>query len=328
MESSQFNHSLLSDKAILHHLERGTVIIDPFIPEHLSTSSYDVTLGEYYFRESCIENYIADPSSNMQFRRNIRYYNPYSQDHIEKVWGKPLRANHPEVALENIDPGDKVIWLGPGETILAHTNEFIGGRESVTTMMKARSSMGRNFVEVCKCAGWGDVGFFGRWAMEITNNSRYHAIPLVVGRRIAQIIFFDTDGILDKDYAQTGKYQSSQDLSELKASWTPELLLPKMYKDRTMWILPENRRTITNLQEKLMTLIQVTKNLDYEQAFDLVKRYVTVHNAVYYGIRDYADITDIIVLDKGESHVIPDYSFPYHWHFVWYGGEEIELWNH
>jgi hypothetical protein len=40
-----------------------------------------------------------------------------------------------------------------GKTILGHTNEFLGGRGSVTTMMKARSSMGRNFIEVCKCAG-------------------------------------------------------------------------------------------------------------------------------------------------------------------------------
>ena len=47
--------------------------------------------------------------------------------------------------------------LHPGETILAHTQEFIGGRECVTTMMKARSSLGRVFVAVCKCAGWGDV---------------------------------------------------------------------------------------------------------------------------------------------------------------------------
>ncbi|MCX8513508.1 MAG: hypothetical protein ORN26_00305 [Candidatus Pacebacteria bacterium] len=43
--------------------------------------------------------------------------------------------------------------MRPGETILAHTNEFIGGRNHITTMMKARSSMGRSFIEVCKCAG-------------------------------------------------------------------------------------------------------------------------------------------------------------------------------
>jgi len=52
--------------------------------------------------------------------------------------------------LENIGPDDRIIWIKPGETILGHTLEFIGGRKSVTTMMKARSSMGRNFIEVCK----------------------------------------------------------------------------------------------------------------------------------------------------------------------------------
>jgi hypothetical protein len=30
------------------------------------------------------------------------------------------------VQLENIFPDDRIIWLAPGETILAHTNEFIG----------------------------------------------------------------------------------------------------------------------------------------------------------------------------------------------------------
>ena len=96
--------------------------------------------------------------------------------------------------------------LLPGETILAHTNEFIGGRDCVTTKMKARSSMGRYFIEVCKCAGWGDVGYINRWTMEITNNSKNYIIPLVVGRRIAQMIFFETGPILEKDYTDTGKY--------------------------------------------------------------------------------------------------------------------------
>ena len=54
------------------------------------------------------------------------------------------------VSLDNISPQDRIIWLKPGETILGHTNEFLGGRKTVTTMMKARSSMGRNFIEVCK----------------------------------------------------------------------------------------------------------------------------------------------------------------------------------
>ena len=133
--------------------------------------------------------------------------------------------------LENIHPDDLIIWIRPGETILGHTQEWIGGRKTVTTMMKARSSIGRNFIEVCKCAGWGDIGYVNRWTMEITNNSRFYCIPLVVGRRISQIIFFDSDGS-SVDYADSGKYQTTTDIEKLKANWTPYSMLPKMFLDR------------------------------------------------------------------------------------------------
>ena len=142
--------SVLSDKAILQHLTLGTVVIHPLILENLSTSSYDVTLGENYYREC---DYQSGETS---------IYNPYSKSDVERVWGKPQVAHcarewlHSQQrggqALENIAPLDKIIWLKPGETILAHTREFIGGHTSVTTMMKARSSMGRSYIEVCKCA--------------------------------------------------------------------------------------------------------------------------------------------------------------------------------
>ena len=131
-----------------------------------------------------------------------------------------------------ISPDDKVILLEPGETILAHTNEFIGGKDHITTMMKARSSLGRNFIEVCKCAGWGDVGYTNRWTMEITNNSRHYAIPLVVGRRIAQIVFFETGPIDGADYNSKGKYNSSTDLTKMKKDWHPTMMLPRLYNDR------------------------------------------------------------------------------------------------
>lgn len=79
---------------------------------------------------------------------------------VKHVWGESHEAEtaaswteRTGQPLDNIKPDDLIIWIKPGETILCHTNEFIGGRSSVTTMMKARSSMGRNFIEVCKCAG-------------------------------------------------------------------------------------------------------------------------------------------------------------------------------
>jgi dCTP deaminase len=131
-----------------------------------------------------------------------------------------------------IAPDDKIILLAPGETILGHTQEFIGGRTHVTTMMKARSSLGRSFISVCKCAGWGDVGYTNRWTMEIQNTSARYYIPLVVGRRIAQIVFFETGPILGDDYSATGKYTSSTKISVLKKSWKPEMMLPRLYLDR------------------------------------------------------------------------------------------------
>lgn len=69
----------------------------------------------------------------------------------------------------------------------------------------------------------GDVGYVNRWTMEITNNSKNYIIPLVVGRRIAQIIFFETGPILERDYTTTGKYASSTDIKELKKAWKPEV---------------------------------------------------------------------------------------------------------
>lgn len=217
----------LSDKTILEQMEKGDIIIEPFKKENLATSSYDVSLGEWYFREKKPENFFG-------------IYNIYNKSHTDKVWGIiPLQAERAvdilkllPADLDGINKDDKVIILEPGETILAHTEEFIGGKNHITTMMKARSSLGRNFIEVCKCAGWGDVGYTNRWTMEITNNSRHYSIPLVVGRRIAQIIFFETGPVLENDYTKSGKYQSGAPLSEIKKSWKPENMLPKLYDDR------------------------------------------------------------------------------------------------
>jgi len=132
--------------------------------------------------------------------------------------------------------------LRPGTTVQARTAEdgsllsmwFIGGRDHITTMMKARSSLGRSFIEVCKCAGWGDVGYINRWTMEITNNSRFFSIPLVVGRRVAQMVFYEVAPLAKNqiDYVgEGGKYQRSQDVEEVKRTWHPQMMLPRMHHD-------------------------------------------------------------------------------------------------
>lgn len=224
-------NSILSDKDIFENLGQD-IIIYPFCYHNLSTSSYDVTLGENYYRE------------NFYLENTPKLFNPYSKNMVEKVWGTPKKAlkikdmiknNLVSINLndlENISENDKIILIYPGETILAHTNEFIGGKKNITTMMKARSSLGRSFIEVCKCAGWGDVGYTNRWTMEITNNSKNHIIPLVVGRRISQIIFLRTGTIANDQYETNGKYQKSETIENLISHWKPEDMLPKLYLDK------------------------------------------------------------------------------------------------
>lgn len=206
--------SVLTNKEIKEYIEKGDIYISDFDEDQLSNTSYDVTLGEFFYKES----------------KNMDYYNPYNKESVLSTW-EFCQAKSGYENIPGIDKDNKIIILNPGETILAHTNEYIGARKNATTMMKAKSSMGRSFIEVCKCAGWGDVGYINRWTMEITNNSKNHIIPLIVGKKIAQIIFFKTNDLLDNtSYEVKGHYQESCDIDFLIKNWTPESMLPKLYK--------------------------------------------------------------------------------------------------
>jgi dCTP deaminase len=227
---------VLSDAEVLAAIDVGHVLIHPFDRAQLSTSSYDVRLGEWYYREQ------VPPLGGDVF-------NVLDQGQVAAVWGDPQRAEravdalerHPGASVEGVGADDRVIMLAPGESILAHTQEFIGGRAynedrmrrrhpagGVTTMMKARSSIGRCSVSVCSCAGWGDVGYVNRWTMEIHNRSRHFTIPLVVGTRVAQIVFLRTGALAGADYTAKGAYAGTHMLDALVEEWRPEMMLPKM----------------------------------------------------------------------------------------------------
>lgn len=190
------NSSVLSDLDVLQEMDRGNVVIYPFDRKNLKNCSYDVTLGSYFYRSN----------------GDIKTMNPWCESDVRKYWGDPTFCA-------------SSITLEPGETVLAHTTEFVGGLNHVTTMMKARSSLGRSCIGVCKCAGWGDIGYVNRWTMEITNFSTTTAIELPIGARVAQIVFLYS-GKPSAEYS--GKYQASRNVTEY---WTPESMLPKLWLD-------------------------------------------------------------------------------------------------
>ena len=217
--------ALLVDWQILQRMAEGESVIAPFNREHLHTVSYDVTLGEYFVRAR------FDFPDGM-FDREYTMFNPKSEESIGNRWSEPEKAESArylltkeEMKRHSIPPDDRVIALKPSELILAHTNEFVGGVRRVTTSMHARSTAGRSGISVCMCAGFGDVGYFNRWTMEIRNNGPY-IIILTVGVRIAQI-HFESVEVPEQLYSSTGHYQSTTNLEQLIGSWDPKSMLPK-----------------------------------------------------------------------------------------------------
>lgn len=222
---------LLGKPEILRRIAKGDIIVDEFKMENLGTAQYDVSIGENFYRE-------RDHSATNAFRGTV--YNPFDEKHVRAKWELNKAMPHSDwiersgAPLENIGLDEKLIFLKPGEMILAHTVEFIGGTSNdLTTMMKARSSLGRNCVEVCRCAGMGDAGYFTRWTLEVVNTSRVDTIVIPALRRVGQLLFFKIDPVDEKDmYNKSGKYQTSADLTAIKAAWTPEQMLPKQWGDR------------------------------------------------------------------------------------------------
>lgn len=211
--------AVLSDWEIIQAQKEGQILIEPFSLDQVSNSSYDVTLGAWFHR--------MQKSSSAASSENKVYpvFNPYSPTSVRKVWGPVQEAQvlDPKETLEGIPKGCKVIWIEPGESILGHTQERIGGVTNITTMLKARSSLGRCCIEVCKCAGWGDTGYRNFWTMELHNSSQYYRFPLVVGEPIAQIVFFRTGPVL-RPYA--GSYQ--EQTSEEEKSREYPLMIPQL----------------------------------------------------------------------------------------------------
>lgn len=212
-------------------IDDGSIVCVPFIPQNVSLASLDLTLGHHYYR---IE------------RMNERtIYNPFDREDVERYFDGPYKAMpHAEWAnlngfkpVANIPLDHPVIALKPGERILAHTHEFVGIKPPGVCEVRSRSSWGRNGLAVSFDAGWIDPGYTNRLTLSIFNLNERETILLPVGERFAQIVFH-TSGEVEGTYGTasrtglSGKYQQGTDLDTIIKIWSPDMMLPKAYKDK------------------------------------------------------------------------------------------------
>lgn len=222
--------SVYSNVEIKAAINDGTIVSVPYNESNVSEASMDFTLGYYFYKQE-----YSDVS---------KVYNPFEKQSIDNYFNGPFEAiphaqwckQNGYSLFENIPKNHPIIVLRPGERILAHTHEFIGIRpHGGACEVKSRSSWGRNGVAVCFDAGWIDPGYVNRITLEIYNLNRHESVVLPVGERIGQLIFHKT-GVVQGDYSggregMSGKYQHTSNLDELIATWSPDQMLPRSYKD-------------------------------------------------------------------------------------------------
>jgi deoxycytidine triphosphate deaminase len=222
---------VFSNTQIRSAVQMGHIVCVPYNDQHVSHASLDVTLGYYYFRTGLAKaGYI---------------YNPFDEAGVKRYFGEVHQAvTHQDWCAQNgvrlqdgIPAEHPIIPLKPGERILAHTHEFFGIVPPGAAEVKSRSSWGRNGVAVCFDAGWIDPGYINRLTLEIYNLNEHETVLLPVGERIAQIIFHETGQVegnygVGRDNGFSGKYQTGTDIGELVATWTPDQMLPRAYKDQ------------------------------------------------------------------------------------------------
>lgn len=216
---------VMGDGEIHAALKSGQVVIDPFDPDLLQSSSYDVRLGGWFYTAERLGHRVD--------------FSPYAESEVQEYYSGPYRAithkqwcdDHQRQPFKGIGESELIIVLAPGECILGHTVEYIGAAYGATTMMKARSSLGRINISTCDDAGWGDVGYINRWTMEIRNKNQDVWVPLVVGMPIGQMVFLWVAGST-KDYSTGGHYQVGGSVKALKRAWKPDSMLPRIWSPK------------------------------------------------------------------------------------------------
>lgn len=156
---------ILTGNEIRQRMASGDITIEPFRPEQLGPNSYNLCLQD---RMLVYTEAVLDPKQDNRTREII------------------------------IPPEGYV--LKPGRVYIASTEEWTETRNLVP-MLIGRSSVGRLGLAVHVTAGFGDIGFRGRWTLELAATEPVRVYPWM---EICQIYYHTVQGEILDEYA--GKY--------------------------------------------------------------------------------------------------------------------------
>jgi len=173
---------ILTDKQILHEVEKGTIVIKPYNRSCLGTNSYDVHLS-----------------------KNLAYYNDEILDAK-----KHNQISHFEIPEEGF-------VLEPGKLYLGSTQEYTETHAHVP-FLEGKSSVGRLGIDIHATAGKGDVGFCNHWTLEISVS---HKVRVYGGMPIGQLIYFMVEGGIENFYNKkpNAKYNQVTDKPVESMMW-------------------------------------------------------------------------------------------------------------
>ena len=163
---------ILSGKEIIRQQALGTIKIEPWDPGQVNPNSYNLKLGHNF----------------MIYQRN-------------ETRAKSVFENDKPEYTHRYETGEE-FKIFPGDCVLAETLEYTESLSHVP-MLEGRSSIGRQFCMIHVTAGFGDVGFCGKWTLEIVP---LMPVTLWPGMDICQIYYHTIYGEFDK---YNGRYQGN-----------------------------------------------------------------------------------------------------------------------
>lgn len=179
-------HTELKELARKPGYDKLHPIVLGLLPEHVNETSIDVTLGDTILQEV--------PGD-------------VDKDEVAVV---QLHDRESSVNWKTVTIGTKAqpsYLLYPGEFVLASTQQLFNLPSWLSAEYKLKSSMARRGLEHLT-AGWIGAGFHGSaLTLELKNVSQHHAIELVPGTRIGQVVFWQHHPVsAEHTYAATGRY--------------------------------------------------------------------------------------------------------------------------